>query len=181
MIIVNDPALAYEVLEKRSARHSSRPKQHFAGEMYVAPHRETTYRTPTNMTDAIFCRIGWENSLGLSPYSSQFRAYRKKTAKVVGSPTAASRFNRLQEAEVGYFLLHLLDSPKGLVEHFRKLSFYLLVVPRSVLTLMVHQRSRLGHLEDSLRLQRRTAWERPLINLAGDATDKFAKAGVPGA
>lgn len=158
MIIVNDPALAYEVLEKRSARHSSRPKQHFAGEM-----------------------IGWENSLGLSPYSSQFRAYRKKTAKVVGSPTAASRFNRLQEAEVGYFLLHLLDSPKGLVEHFRKLSFYLLVVPRSVLTLMVHQRSRLGHLEDSLRLQRRTAWERPLINLAGDATDKFAKAGVPGA
>lgn len=36
LIIVNNPALAYELLEKRSARHSSRPKQHFAREIYVA-------------------------------------------------------------------------------------------------------------------------------------------------
>ena len=35
LIIVNEPALAYELLEKRSTYHSSRPKQHFAGEMYV--------------------------------------------------------------------------------------------------------------------------------------------------
>lgn len=75
------------------------------------------------MTDGTFYKIGWENSLGLSPYFSRFRAYRKDLAKVVESPTAASRFNRLQEAEVDHFLLHLLDSPKDLVEHFRKSVF----------------------------------------------------------
>lgn len=35
IIILNDPRLAFELLEKRSAIHSSRPKQIFAGEMYA--------------------------------------------------------------------------------------------------------------------------------------------------
>lgn len=39
IVIVNDARLAFELMEKRSAIHSSRPKQLFAGEMYVdAPH-----------------------------------------------------------------------------------------------------------------------------------------------
>ena len=33
--IINDSRIAVELLEKRSAIHSSRPKQLFAGEMYV--------------------------------------------------------------------------------------------------------------------------------------------------
>ena len=36
IVIINDPRLAFELLEKRAAIHSSRPKQVFAGEMYVA-------------------------------------------------------------------------------------------------------------------------------------------------
>lgn len=36
LVIINDVKLAVELLEKRSAKHSSRPKQLFAGEMYVA-------------------------------------------------------------------------------------------------------------------------------------------------
>lgn len=33
LVIINDADLAFELLEKRSAKHSSRPKQVFAGEM----------------------------------------------------------------------------------------------------------------------------------------------------
>ena len=35
LILVHDVRLAFDLLEKRSAKHSSRPKQVFAGEMYV--------------------------------------------------------------------------------------------------------------------------------------------------
>jgi hypothetical protein len=33
LVIVHDIRLAFELLEKRSVKHSSRPKQVFAGEM----------------------------------------------------------------------------------------------------------------------------------------------------
>lgn len=35
LIIINDSKLAFELMEKRSAIHSSRPRQIFAGEMYA--------------------------------------------------------------------------------------------------------------------------------------------------
>lgn len=35
LIILHDVRLAFELMEKRSAKHSSRPKQTFAGEMYA--------------------------------------------------------------------------------------------------------------------------------------------------
>lgn len=35
IIIVHDLSLALELMEKRSIKYSSRPKQVFAGEMYV--------------------------------------------------------------------------------------------------------------------------------------------------
>jgi len=45
---------------------------------------------------------------------------RKKMAKILGSQVAASRFNPLQEVEVGHFLLHLLESPENVAEHIRR-------------------------------------------------------------
>jgi hypothetical protein len=35
LIILHDVRLAFELMEKRSVKHSSRPKQTFAGEMYA--------------------------------------------------------------------------------------------------------------------------------------------------
>jgi hypothetical protein len=35
LVIINDQRLAFELMEKKSAIHSSRPRQVFAGEMYV--------------------------------------------------------------------------------------------------------------------------------------------------
>lgn len=34
LVIINEAQLAFELMEKRSLLHSSRPKQIFAGEMY---------------------------------------------------------------------------------------------------------------------------------------------------
>ena len=35
LVIINDSRLAFELMEKRSVKHSSRPTMVFAGEMYV--------------------------------------------------------------------------------------------------------------------------------------------------
>lgn len=66
-------------------------------------------------------RIGWENSLGMLHYNDRFRIYRKNMSRIIGSRRAVSQFNELQEAEVGHFLLHILNSPDELTEHIRRL------------------------------------------------------------
>lgn len=40
--------------------------------------------------------------------------------KIVGTAPAAAQYNGLQEAEVGHFLLSVLDDPDGLIDHIRK-------------------------------------------------------------
>ncbi|KAI2619924.1 putative cytochrome P450 oxidoreductase OrdA-like protein [Hypoxylon sp. NC1633] len=139
IVIINDAALAFELLEKRSAKHSSRPRQVFAGEM-----------------------VGWVNTLGLCPYNSRFRAYRKSMSRVIGTKTAASQFNKLQEAEVGHFLLHVLDSPESLLHHIRKEAGAVILKIAYGYTAESHKRD-------------------PLVYIAGDAMDKFGRAAVPGA
>ena len=139
LIIINDAALAFELMEKRSVIHSSRPKQIFAGEM-----------------------LGWKNSLGLSPYNNHFRTYRKNMARIIGSSSSASQFNDLQEEEAGHFLLKVRDSPDDLQQHIRKEA-------GSLILKIAYGYNSEPHKSD------------PLIDMAGDAMDKFAKAGVPGA
>ncbi|KAH8696732.1 putative cytochrome P450 oxidoreductase OrdA-like protein [Talaromyces proteolyticus] len=139
LVILHDVRLAFELLEKRSAKHSSRPKQTFAGEM-----------------------CGWENSLGLSPYNSRFRALRKNMTKVLGSQVASTRFNPLQEVEAGHFLLRVLNDPENFTEHIR-------TEAGSVILKIAYGYSTEPHKPD------------PLVQLAGRAMDQFGKAGVPGA
>ncbi|KAF4473096.1 O-methylsterigmatocystin oxidoreductase [Fusarium albosuccineum] len=139
LVIINDARLAFELLEKRSAKHSSRPRQIFAGEM-----------------------LGWENSLGLSQYNDRFRTYRKNMSRIIGSKTTASQYNTLQEAEVGHFLLQVLDNPDDLVKQIRKEA-------GAVILKIAY-----GYTAESFK-------DDILISMAGDAMDKFARAGVPGA
>jgi len=97
LIIVNDAQMAIELMEKRSALHSSRPRMIFAGEM-----------------------VGWEDSLGLLTYSSRFRAYRKNIHGVIGTKSVIAQFTTLQDVEVRRFLLRVLEKPADLLQHVRK-------------------------------------------------------------
>ena len=139
IIIINDAKMAFEILEKRSVIHSSRPKQMFAGEM-----------------------VGWGNSLGLSPYNSHFRTYRKNMSRIIGSKTLVSQFNELQEEEVGHFLLKLRDHPDDLLPNIRREA-------GAVILKIAYGYNTEPHKTD------------PLVDGAGDAMDKFSRASVPGA
>jgi hypothetical protein len=41
-------------------------------------------------------------------------------SRIIGSKPAAAQFGPLQEAEVGHFLLHVLDKPGELADHIRR-------------------------------------------------------------
>ncbi|KAJ2989842.1 hypothetical protein NUW58_g3263 [Xylaria curta] len=139
IVIINDARLAFELFEKRSAKYSSRAKQIFASEL-----------------------VGWEKTIGMSPYNKRCRAMRKNLSRVIGSNAAAASFHDLQQAEVAHFLLHVLKSPENLSEHIRK------AVGATVLRIAY------GYTAESHRHD-------VLIDMVGSCMDKFARAAVPGA
>ncbi|RAH49639.1 cytochrome P450 [Aspergillus brunneoviolaceus CBS 621.78] len=96
IIIVNEARHAVELLEKRSAIYSSRPQQNFA-EM-----------------------SGWHNVLGSVKSTDRLRATRKNLHREIGSNKSVGRFDAVQTAEVGRFLMRVLEAPGRLMEHIRK-------------------------------------------------------------
>lgn len=53
----------------------------------------------------------------MQTYSDRFRAYRKAMQPYLGSDTAVSQYNDLQEVECHRFLLRVLQDPKSLPQH----------------------------------------------------------------
>ncbi|KAK6814883.1 hypothetical protein RU639_009687 [Aspergillus parasiticus] len=97
IIILNDARFARDILEKRSSIWSSRPRWNF-GKM-----------------------AGWDKILGTLEYSDpSFKNMRKALGHQVGSKTAVSRFNAVQDLEVRRFLLRVLEDPDNLLQHIRK-------------------------------------------------------------
>ncbi|OOF95350.1 hypothetical protein ASPCADRAFT_207823 [Aspergillus carbonarius ITEM 5010] len=97
LIILNDAQLAVELLEKRSVIYSDRPSGHFT-EMAGFGDVLTT----KNNNDY------------------RVRAQRKLFRQQIGSNASVARFNPIQEAEVGRFLIRVLDNPGDLRDHIRK-------------------------------------------------------------
>ncbi|RDW63545.1 O-methylsterigmatocystin oxidoreductase-2 [Coleophoma cylindrospora] len=96
MIIIHDKDLALELMEKRSAIYSSRPRMVFAFEM-----------------------CGWINTISSQPNNSRHRLYRKYAHQTIGTKAAVSQLSEIQEAEVGRFLQRLKQTPDKLVAHIR--------------------------------------------------------------
>ncbi|KAF7595511.1 hypothetical protein BBP40_005847 [Aspergillus hancockii] len=96
LIILNDPQLATEILDKRSALHSSRPH---------LPIAEIT---------------GWKDTLGLLPYSNRFRAHRKALHREMGTVAASSKYDGIIDVESRRFLLRLLNAKGDLIPNIRK-------------------------------------------------------------
>lgn len=107
-------------------------------------------------------------------------------SRIIGSKSLASQFNALQEAEVGHFLLRVLEKPEELVDHIRK---SVVSVPRRCICFTAPLLTCHRVLREAGTVILKIAYGYtaephemdPLIEMAGDAMDKFARAGVPGA
>ncbi|KAI1636259.1 cytochrome P450 [Biscogniauxia mediterranea] len=96
MIILNSAQAAIDLLDKRSAIYSSRPRMVFVGEM-----------------------CGWNHFTLPQTYNETLRVHRKQMHSVLGTKAALSRFYPLQEVETHRFLFHVLQKPQDLISHIR--------------------------------------------------------------
>ncbi|KAF2702973.1 cytochrome P450, partial [Pleomassaria siparia CBS 279.74] len=97
IVIINDPALVFELMRDRSTIHSSRPSQIFSGDI-----------------------VGWKNATAMIQYNETWKIHRKNITKVASTNASVTMFDKVQEAESAHFLLNLLDSPDDLFAHIRK-------------------------------------------------------------
>ncbi|KAK2060500.1 cytochrome P450 [Colletotrichum caudatum] len=137
-LILNDLEIASELLEKRSAKHSSRPLQVFAGQM-----------------------VGADNLISMVPYGDRFRVQRKKMGRIIGSKTSAAQYNKLQEAEAGHLLLHMLQEPDQYLKHLKRLA-------ASLVLKIIY-----GYNVEQFK-------EDPLVRLIDETNERLIVAFVPG-
>ncbi|KAI1130849.1 cytochrome P450 [Nemania abortiva] len=139
IVILNDADLTFELFEKRSTKYSSRPRQVVAGEI-----------------------LGWQHTPGGSPNNARWRTIRKNMNRVIGTKAAAAQFHKLQEAEVGHFLLHLLETPEKFLDHIQRQA-------GAVILKIAYGYVAESHKNDHL------------IDIVGKAMEDFVHAAVPGA
>ncbi|KAF7800073.1 hypothetical protein EIP86_011316 [Pleurotus ostreatoroseus] len=96
-VVLNSAKLAIEMLEKKSAIYSDRPRLKFGGEM-----------------------VGWNRTLALLPYGSRFREFRRLMHQAVGGRTQIKRFDEFREKQTHKFLKIILQNPEGFYLQLRK-------------------------------------------------------------
>ncbi|PIG79207.1 O-methylsterigmatocystin oxidoreductase [Aspergillus arachidicola] len=124
IIILNEVRLAYELLEKRSAIHSSRPSCTFA---HMAGYGDITT---------------------VLEYSDRLRTTRKIAHQQIGSNKAISRFSHIQDAEVCRYLLRMLRDPGNWLEHVKKETGAVILKITYGYTIEPHERDPLVDLAD---------------------------------
>ncbi|KAF8143310.1 cytochrome P450 [Mycena galopus ATCC 62051] len=95
-VILNDPAIATELLEKRGNLYADRPTLEMA-----------------NMS-------GWDRVLASARYGQRFREYRKLIGKVIGTRAAMAKYNSLEDYQANMFLKRVLNDPKAFDAATRK-------------------------------------------------------------
>ncbi|KAJ5648513.1 hypothetical protein N7490_004885 [Penicillium lividum] len=96
LVIINDRQLAFQILEKNSAKHSSRPHLVFANEL-----------------------SGWGKAPVNQDNTSLLRTYRRAMARTIGTRASASKFDQLLIVETRRFLWRLLDCPQDFLQHIK--------------------------------------------------------------
>ncbi|KAJ5680341.1 hypothetical protein N7536_011480 [Penicillium majusculum] len=99
LIIINDRDLAFQILEKNSIKHSSRPHLVFAGEL-----------------------AGWGKLVLSQDNTPLLRAYRRAITRVIGTRESAAKFNGLIELEARRFAYRILHTPEKFLDHNRTAS-----------------------------------------------------------
>ncbi|KZV73581.1 cytochrome P450 [Peniophora sp. CONT] len=96
IVIVNNLAIATELLERRATLYSERPTLPMAGEL-----------------------SGWDNALVLQHYDDRWRAYRRHFHSFIGARVALKRHSSLLEYEARLLAQRLMAAPEKLEDSIR--------------------------------------------------------------
>ncbi|KAJ6255808.1 hypothetical protein Dda_9418 [Drechslerella dactyloides] len=96
IIVIHDKDMASELLDKRSAKFSSRPFMEFASRI-----------------------CGYEKTLGLREHNDEVRTQRKLAARQLGSKNLMAKYYSAIEFQVQRFLFRTMNDSDGLVDHLQ--------------------------------------------------------------
>ncbi|KAF7360772.1 Cytochrome P450 [Mycena venus] len=88
-VILNDPAMATEILDKRGSLYADRPTLELAS------------------------MSGWDRVLSNTRYGDDVREYRRLIGKMIGTKGSVMRFNAVEDYQANMFLKRVLEDPKG--------------------------------------------------------------------
>ncbi|KXG47264.1 Cytochrome P450, E-class, group I [Penicillium griseofulvum] len=99
VIILNKPEVAFDLMEKRSAIHSSRPQGVFSADL-----------------------VNWKRAVTISGDASMVRTHRKYITNLLGSKNAISTLHPQLDLGARQFLLQTLQRPDSLIENIRRIT-----------------------------------------------------------
>ncbi|KAJ7157971.1 cytochrome P450 [Mycena crocata] len=95
-IIINDPAIANEILDRRGNNYADRPTFEMAN----------------------LC--GWDRVLSSARYGPRFKAYRRLIGKVIGTRGSIEKFYPIEEYQANMFLKRIIEDPTSFESATRK-------------------------------------------------------------
>ncbi|KJZ68017.1 hypothetical protein HIM_12592 [Hirsutella minnesotensis 3608] len=96
LILIHDREVAYDLLQKKSMKTSSRPQTEFGHKL-----------------------CGFDKILVMQDYDDRYRCHRKMIHQHLGSRAAMAQYNDILEVEARRFLLRVLKEPENLIKHVR--------------------------------------------------------------
>ncbi|KZP14482.1 cytochrome P450, partial [Athelia psychrophila] len=99
IMLISDGDLAIEMLDKKSAKYSSRPVLQMGGEL-----------------------TGWREALILMQYGPKFKEHKRYFHQLIGSKQSMANFLPMEEYETARFLQRVAAKPEDLSDHVRRLA-----------------------------------------------------------
>ncbi|KAK0501164.1 cytochrome P450 [Armillaria luteobubalina] len=137
MVVVNSVQMAMTLLDKMGSISSDRPLVAMGGEL-----------------------IGWKNSLGLMPYDTRFRNFRRLAHQLFGTNVTMKQFLPIVELETHRLLTRISARPEELSAHIRKTA--------GAIILQISHGYAIQEEND------------PLVKLAEETLDQFSLSTAPG-
>lgn len=116
---MNEPEVAYELLEKRSAIYSSRPRLVFGGEMCGLAPILSHFSTVCGIQSLNLSRrrLGANSGLGFLPYVETLRATRKILHSYIGTAPSLKALEPLESLEACRLVQKLIEEPERRTSH----------------------------------------------------------------
>ena len=112
LIIIDDLTIAMDILDKRSAKYSSRPQSRLVS-LYVSISAKEEHSHSYDL-----CRSGWEWNMAFMPYGSRWRHHRRVIWQHY-KPNAVARYQSAQHESAHNLLFNILESPELVLDHVR--------------------------------------------------------------
>ena len=121
VLVLGSLRAAQDLLEKKSANFSDRPRLILLSELYVPI--EIVPLLPRRGVDAPLPappRMGWDNVITHMPYGDRFRKHRRWMHDHFQTKTALEGYRPIQRRETYTLLSGLLESPAAFLSHINR-------------------------------------------------------------